>query len=295
MVKSPLWLILTSPLVIALVPLAESFNAEPLVMPVPAETFMTAPQSCEFCTKQDAAPVMPVPLTFKGLPNTLPATFALVSLLVMVTPLKATPEFLPIVTLVVAFALPIAMTDGQAFTSKDAPLIAPAAVTLNAELVISKVFAPTDQVELAAPVRFRAPADVTAKTPDVVVDRVSGPDATVIVKPPVEGPVMVRALVPLKVMLPPWVKRPVPVVMALLLVVPILMVPLEPACMASALAVVLVVLMVNVPLPVVQVELPLAVIAKAPVEVRDGVVTAVPAVAVPVILKLPVCCTEGLS
>lgn len=83
--------------------------------------------------------------------------------------------------------------------------------------------------------------------------------------------------------------------MALLLVVPILMVPLEPACMASALAVVLVVLMVNVPLPVVQVELPLAVIAKAPVEVRDGVVTAVPAVAVPVILKLPVCGREGLS
>ena len=59
------------------------------------------------------------------------------------------------------------------------------------------------QLLFAAPVKFRAPALVTAKVPDVVVESVKGPDATVIVNPPVDGPVIVLAVVPLKVMLPP--------------------------------------------------------------------------------------------
>ena len=63
-----------------------------------------------------------------------------------------------------------------------------------------------------APVRFNAPALVTAKVPDVVVDSVSGPDATVAVNPPVVGPVIVLAVVPLKVRFPPDVKLP-PVIM----------------------------------------------------------------------------------
>jgi len=59
------------------------------------------------------------------------------------------------------------------------------------------------QLLFAAPVKFRAPALVTANVPDVVVDNVKGPDPTVTVSPPVDGPVTVLAVVPLKVKFPP--------------------------------------------------------------------------------------------
>jgi hypothetical protein len=49
--------------------------------------------------------------------------------------------------------------------------------------------------------------------------KVSAPVASVMVSPPVPGPVMVLAEDPEKVMLPPWVRSPVPVVIAPLLVV----------------------------------------------------------------------------
>ena len=77
-----------------------------------------------------------------------------------------------------------------------------------------RVLAPMSQVLAAAPVRLRAPAEVTARVPEVVVLRVSGPEATVTLRPPVVGPVMVRALVPLKVWLPLRVVVPAPRVKA---------------------------------------------------------------------------------
>ena len=56
---------------------------------------------------------------------------------------------------------------------------------------------------LAAPeVKFNAPAEVTARVPEVVVDNVRGPEVTPTVRPPVDGPTMLRAVVPEKVMLP---------------------------------------------------------------------------------------------
>jgi hypothetical protein len=79
---------------------------------------------------------------------------------------------------------------------------------------IFNVFAPTSIVDAAAPVRFNAPAEATDNVPDEVVDKLNGPDATVIDNPPVLGPVIVLAVVPEKVTLPPSVNRPVPAVIA---------------------------------------------------------------------------------
>ena len=90
------------------------------------------------------------------------------------------------------------------------------------------------QVEAEAAERFRAPAEVRVRFPEVVVERANAPESTVSVKPPVEGPVIVRAVVPEKVRLPPDVKSPVPVVIAWLLVVLIFKVP-ETLSMVEAL------------------------------------------------------------
>ena len=65
------------------------------------------------------------------------------------------------------------------------------------------------QVEAAPAERFKAPAEVRDKVPEVVVDKVKGPEPTVMVKPPVEGPVIVLAVVPEKVRLLPKVVTPV--------------------------------------------------------------------------------------
>src|SRR5262249_31583612 len=82
------------------------------------------------------------------------------------------------------------------------------------------------QVLAAAPVKFKAPAEVTARVPEVVVFTVRGPAVTLIVRPPVPGPVIFRAVVPENVRspapivkAPPAVNRPVPGAMAPLLVV----------------------------------------------------------------------------
>ena len=45
-------------------------------------------------------------------------------------------------------------------------------------------------MEAAAPVRARAPAEDSERAPDVVVDKVNGPEPTVSVSPPL-GPVIV--------------------------------------------------------------------------------------------------------
>ena len=62
--------------------------------------------------------------------------------------------------------------------------------------------APISQVEAAAPVKFKAPAEVSAKVPDEVVDMVSGPLALVSVSPSDPGPEIVAAEVPLNDSLP---------------------------------------------------------------------------------------------
>ena len=78
--------------------------------------------------------------------------------------------------------------------------------------VMAKAPPEVDQVEAAAP--------VIVKAPDVVVVRLKGPEATVIVSPPVPGPVIILAVVPLKVKLPPKVTSPVPVWVIVVLSVP---------------------------------------------------------------------------
>ena len=99
-------------------------------------------------------------------------------------------------------------------------LTVPVPVVMAPLLVVCNERVPfTFHVLAEAPVRFNAPALVTAKVPDVVVDSVSGPDATVAVNPPVVGPVIVLAVVPLNVRFPPCVHSPDPVVIAPLLVV----------------------------------------------------------------------------
>lgn len=97
----------------------------------------------------------------------------------------------------------------------------PAPVVMAPLFVVCResVLLPMSQVEAAAPPMLTAPAEVTDNVPEVVVDTVSGPLATVTARPPVLGPVSVRAAVPLNVTLPPCVKVPVPVVMAPLLAV----------------------------------------------------------------------------
>jgi len=105
----------------------------------------------------------------------------------------------------------------------------------------------TSQRELAAPVRLRAPAEVMAKVPKVVVERVKGPEATVIVNPPVVGPVIVLAVVPENVRFPPEVNNPVPVVMG----------PLPVVWIDKVLA------------PISQVDAAAPVNARAPPEFRD--------------------------
>jgi len=85
----------------------------------------------------------------------------------------------------------------------------------------------------AVPVKAKDPAEVTESVPEVVVDSVNGPEATVVVKPPVLGPVMVLAVVPLKVKPPPRVVRPEPVnvkvglLVVLPKVIPVPVVPLK--------------------------------------------------------------------
>ena len=86
----------------------------------------------------------------------------------------------------------------------DRPSVAvPVLETLKFEDVSVKAFAPRLKLEAAAPVRLRAPAEVTANVPEVVVDRVRLPPVSLIVKPPVVGPVIVRAVVPENVTSPP--------------------------------------------------------------------------------------------
>jgi len=74
---------------------------------------------------------------------------------------------------------------------------------------------PTSKVEEAAAVMLAAPAEFKAKVPEVVVERVKLPVASVIVRPPVVGPVIVLAVVPVKVALLPKliVLEPPPMVM----------------------------------------------------------------------------------
>lgn len=104
----------------------------------------------------------------------------------------------------------------------------PPAVNVPLPMVISpllvvcsdRVLAPTSQVEAPDAVIFRAADEFKAsvRVPLApVVEMVSGPLATVTVRPPVEGPVIVRAVVPLNVWLPPTVNVPVPVVIPPLL------------------------------------------------------------------------------
>lgn len=76
-----------------------------------------------------------------------------------------------------------------------------------------------NQVDAATPVRFKAPALVTATVPEVVVDKVRGPEVVLTVKPPVAGPVTVRAVVPEKVKPPPKVVKPEPLKLKVGLVV----------------------------------------------------------------------------
>jgi len=54
----------------------------------------------------------------------------------------------------------------------------------------------------------QGPAEDSERAPDVVVDKVNGPEPTVSNKPPVLGPVMDLAVVPEKVILPPEVNMP---------------------------------------------------------------------------------------
>ncbi len=99
--------------------------------------------------------------------------------------------------------------------SKPVPVvIAPLFVVCN-----DSVLLPMSHVEAAAPVILSAPAEVRLSVPEVVVDRLNGPLATVTVSPPVLGPVSVRAVVPENVTFPPCVSVPVPVVIAPLLAV----------------------------------------------------------------------------
>ena len=111
-----------------------------------------------------------------------------------------------------------------------------------------KVLSPISQVEAAAPVRARAPAEDSERAPDVVVDKVNGPEPTVSNKPPVLGPVMDLAVVPEKVILPPEVNMPAPVVM-----------PPPVVCNDKVL------------LPISQVDAATPVKFKAPAEVSDRV------------------------
>lgn len=69
---------------------------------------------------------------------------------------------------------------------------------------------PRSNVELAAPVKLSAPAEDKARVPEVVVERVNGPESTVSVSPLVDGPVISRALLPEKVKLPPKVVKLLP-------------------------------------------------------------------------------------
>ena len=58
-------------------------------------------------------------------------------------------------------------------------------------------------IPTVVPVKFKAPALVTARVPLVVVLKVNGPAASVTVKPPAPGPVMDLAATPEKVTLLP--------------------------------------------------------------------------------------------
>ena len=65
-------------------------------------------------------------------------------------------------------------------------------------VLMVRALVPVSQSEAAPAVRFKAPALFKASVPLPVVRKVKGPVATVIVKPPVSGPVMVLAVVPEK-------------------------------------------------------------------------------------------------
>lgn len=67
--------------------------------------------------------------------------------------------------------------------------------------------------------KLKLPAEFKASAPEVVVETVKGPEVTLTVNPPVEGPVIVLADVPEKVRFPPKVKSPDPVVIGPLFVV----------------------------------------------------------------------------
>lgn len=91
----------------------------------------------------------------------------------------------------------------EALVAPMAVLLIPVAVVLKSAEVMPKTLAPNPQVELAPAVKFKAPAELRDRVPEVVVDKVNGPESTVSVKPPVEGPVIVLAETPEKVTLPP--------------------------------------------------------------------------------------------
>lgn len=100
-----------------------------------------------------------------------------------------------------------------------AAVMAPAVLTVKFDEVTAKLLAPTFKVLAAPPLRFNAPALETVSVPEVVVDRLRAPVATVTLRPPVDGPVSVRAAVPLKTTLPAYVNNPLPVVIGPLVVV----------------------------------------------------------------------------
>ena len=80
---------------------------------------------------------------------------------------------------------------------------------LPAPILMFRAFPPVVQVLVAAALKFSAPALFKASVPLPVVLNVNGPPATVIVKPPVPGPVIDLAVVPEKTKLFPSVVTPV--------------------------------------------------------------------------------------
>ena len=86
---------------------------------------------------------------------------------------------------------------------------APARVTTPAEEILKfeevrvKALAPRVQVEAPAPVRFKAPAEVTAKVPEVAVEMVKFPEVLVQEEVPPEARVMAPVELPMPTVLPP--------------------------------------------------------------------------------------------
>jgi len=70
-----------------------------------------------------------------------------------------------------------------------------------------KVLLPMSQVEAAAPVRFKAPAEVTARVPEVAVAMVKFPEVLVQEEVPPEARVMAPVELPMPTVFPPVAAR----------------------------------------------------------------------------------------